>query len=127
MRPSYIKDDEVMLMSHPMTTPDVPEYEVLASYVRHVPEKRRVGQGWTASSDIVPAYDEYVEIRRYNNMEYDQTYQRWENKNFKAYMTEADALDWVRSIHKKQQTENGVSGPAGIQMHILLDMLGRCV
>ena len=95
--------------------------------MRHVPEKRRVGQGWTALSDIVPAYDEYVEIRRYNNMQYDQKYQRWENKNFKAYMTEADAFDWVRSIKKKQQMENGLSGPAGMQMHNLLDMLGRCV
>jgi hypothetical protein len=98
-----------------MTTTDVLDYEVLASYVRHVPEKRRVGQGWTALSDIVPAYDEDVEIRKYKNMQYDRTYQRWEDNEFKPYMTEADALDWVRSIKKIQQMENGVGGPAGMQ------------
>ena len=91
-------------MSHAVTDGDGGGYEVLASYVRHVPEKRRVGQGWTALSDIVPAYDEYIEIRKYKNMEYDKTYQRWEDNTLKAYMTEADALDWVRSIQKKQQS-----------------------
>jgi hypothetical protein len=75
----------------------------------------------------VPAYDEYIEIRKYKNMEYDTTYQRWKDNTFNAYMTEADALSWVRSIQKKQQMENGVGGPAGMQMHNLLDMLGRCV
>jgi hypothetical protein len=58
-----------------------PDYEVLASYVRHVPAKQKVGQGWTALSDIVPAYDEYMEFRKYKNMEYDKTYERWQDNN----------------------------------------------
>ena len=53
----------------------------------------------------MPAYDEYIEFRLYKGEEYDQKYQRWQDGKRHAYMTEADALEWVRSILQRQQKD----------------------
>jgi hypothetical protein len=56
---------------------DVGDGVVLASYVRHHAE---VSEAWNGAplNKIIPVYDEYIEFRYYENLEWDRQFQRWQ-------------------------------------------------